>query len=479
MSDRKPNVILILTDEQKARTLSAYGNPVCETPTLDALAGRGVLFRNAYTTSPICTPARSAIMTGRYPHTTGQRHNGVAFPDSEIPMPEILRAAGYSTALIGKDHVFGEKAPRFFDHIIPAGHMGSPIPEAKAFTEWCKSQGGLLSGSWKSSLNPLEPEQCLNHILIDQTIQHVEQCRADDPGKPFFAWLSIPDPHTPFQAPEPYYSMYPPETVDLPPSFGMELSTKPPRIALAKKMFGGDFVTEDIARRVIATYYGMVRFIDDELARLFAFFDGAGLTEDTIIAFTSDHGDYAGEFGIVRKSNAFYDCLTRVPLIWSWPGGIAQGHVSEDMCSAVDILPTVLDLCGIEAPHGIQGQSVRAHLESAKAPCRETVFMECGIEGDPVEEHEVTDVPQSAVDESARVWGARQECWRGRGKAIRYREWKFIYYLNGDRKLYNLEHDPWEMENLYGRLEYHALCDEMEDRLLRWTIETEDTRPAL
>ncbi|TDQ37390.1 sulfatase family protein [Aureibacillus halotolerans] len=484
---KKPNIILIQTDQQSADTLGVYGNPIVKTPHLERLAQNGVVFDNAFCNYPACSPSRSSMMTGRYASTIRCHANHMLINPLEVSLPQVLKENDYQTALIGKNHAFMENENAFdsanrqstlhevFDY-IKQGHHGHLVegyendPEAASAHQWA------VDHCWRSPLghgvNPASYEKCGTQLLGDSAIDYLENVRQTH--QPFFMWLSFPDPHTPYQVPEPYGSMYDLENVPLPPRD--DLKDKPERQKVAHIMDAMDKADDDLIRRVRAIHYGMINFIDDNVGRVMETLERLRLKEDTVVIFTSDHGDSMGAHGLIQKHNAFYDSFTHVPLIVTWPGKISP-QSSKPLVELVDLMPTLLELSGSVVPHGVQGRSFAPILfEQAYSP-REYVVIESGEEGEPMTLSEITDRPKDPFDESCFVWCAHREAWLGKGKSIRTHDWKLNIYTNGDGELYDLQNDPDELVNLFGKPEHESITVELERKLLRWSMQQEDSLP--
>ena len=479
---RKPNVILVMTDEQNLRGLSCYRGTVCRTPTVDRMAEQGVLYENAYCVYPVCMPSRAACMTGRYPHRTGVRSNGISLPETEVHLPGVLREAGYVTALCGKNHCFrATSLNEVFDYVLSdfRCHFGvqQEIPSdfppfAQEANEFYRNLRPKVRSAFGNAVIPFPPEVSDAGLFTEAALRFIREHR----DSPFFLWLSYPGPHWPFTCPEGYERLFPPELVDLPPDD--DLRTKPERQRAVPPILGVDKATEADWRKVISLYYGNCRNIDDQLRRVLELLDDLGIDEETIVIFTSDHGDYLGEHGLMHKSNAFYDCLTKIPYIWRWPGHIRSGRRRAELTENVDLMPTILDLCGVDIPPGVQGLShARGLLGQGPFPNRDACFSECGIEGPPLRMADLDDLdlPEGPYDDWGSVGG--EKYWQGRGRMVRDSRWKLCFYSNGDGELYDLQEDPWELDNLFGSGEHQEIVRRLKDRLLRWSVESEDALP--
>ncbi len=478
-----PNVLIIMTDQQQATSLGLYGNVDVRTPALERLAANGILYRQAYTAHPLCVPSRAAFWTGRWPHSTGVRTNEIPLPTSEIDWATLLLDRGYSAALFGKNHVFrGEQLERFAA-VWEAGHGGpvarggtrvrsTPLPKNAMPQGWAS---GTHAPRYATATLDNTPDDSTTALLAGQCIDFLT-ARADD-QRPFLAWLSIPDPHEPYQAAEPYASMFDPDGITMPPWRDDEFADKPERQQVFHELFGFADLPDRRFREVRAMYYGMIRQVDDYLGRVLDVLEARGLAENTIVVFTSDHGDYAGEHRLLGKSNAFYDCLTRVPLILSWPGHLPAGEQRDELVSLADVMPTMLGLLGIEVPAAVQGQAMPGTLPHAPE-ARRAVFCEYGAGGPSVTLEHVRALPPEA--RSGAGWPLlREREAHGHGKMVRTHRWKYVHDVTGEvDELYDLEADPWELQNLATLPDHAAVVAEMQRILVDWLLETEDAQPV-
>jgi arylsulfatase len=452
-----PNILLIQVDQLSAESLGVYGHPVVRTPALEALADRGVVFDRAYCNHPACVPSRCSMMTGRYPSTTGSYENFIHLDPRERALPHVLRDAGYQTALIGKNHAFSEvtagpsdtsELDRAFDYVRLAGHGGmvqgyEHDERVIASVQWAREHCWNAPGGYGTNPHPAEVSG--SYLLSDTAVRYLSDER--DADRPFFLWLSFPDPHTPYQAAEPYASMYDPDDIPLPPVD--DLSTKPERQVVASTMDAVDRTPPEHLRAMRAIHYGMTNAIDDGIAKVLARLDEMDLTDETLIVFTADHGDSMGSHGMFQKQNCFYDSVTRVPLLMAGPG-LAAPPRTNNLVSLLDLMPTVLDLVGIEAPAGVEGRSLAPMLRGEPQEPAEYVVIESGSPGDPPTLAEIGDArPEGPWDESYFVWCANPRAWAGPGQCIRTDRWKLAVYANGDGELYDMRSDPAELDNRY------------------------------
>jgi arylsulfatase len=472
----QPNVIVIFTDEQQARSLPMYDNPIVEAPHLTQFAREGVQFTQAFTSCPWCVPSRVAMMTGRYPRINGSRTNEHLMRPTERHMPAVFAEAGYSVGLVGKNHCFRDEQLATFDHVWLANHLGpedaSYDPQAQAAKTWLREHGPGPR-CWGVATNPY-PHEVLGTA---QTISHGIDFLDRFGGAPFFLWLSIPDPHTPLQTAEPWASMYDPDEAPLPPLLDDEMANKPTCQQIDFRALCGDTVTEPIMREAIAMYCGMVSAIDHEVGRFLGELADRELDEETIVVYMSDHGDYVGEHRMIRKSKAFYDCLTQIPLMMRWPGMLEGGWKRDELLSNVDLMPTLLDLCALETPDGVQGRSFAPLLQGESYEARDALLFEGGNTLDPVELENAGPFPDGPVtpdfSPKMKLGG------RGLIRGVRTHTHKLVHYPGrNEGELYNLSEDPWELHNLHGTPGSEDIETALTQRLLDLHIETTDPLPV-
>ena len=514
----RPNFLFIITDQQRADHLGCYGNGVVKTPNIDQLAAKGTRFERFYVANPICMPNRASIMTGRMSSLHGARHNGIPLSRNHTTFVELLKDAGYRTALIGKSHlqsftglpatnVFkaeeGKQAPSAslrdafkdnrhtddyelentrhwetpvaerlagdfygFEHVeIAAGHADEASGDYLLWARQQRADFDDLVGpknalpdqryqapqAWRTAV----PEELYSTSWIVQRSQAwLEEQAAGD--QPFFLQMSFPDPHHPFTPPGKYWGMYSPSDIDLPASFGK--GELPPLLAMRKALEEGTdprdnqnpfAVTADEARSITALTYGMIHMIDDAIGRVMASLEALGLAKNTVVVFTSDHGDYMGDHGLMLKLLLHYQGLVRTPFIWHDPQRPQDAACSTGLASSVDIASTILARAGIQGFNGMQGRD----LLSTPAP--EAVLVE-----------EDSQRTMTGFDRPQRVRTVITERYR---MSIRHGEdWG---------ELYDLENDPDELVNLHDDPCHAAVRAELTDIMLRRMIELQDRAP--
>src|SRR5687768_1152059 len=351
----QPNILLVMTDQQKATSIGLYGNPDVRTPALEQTASRGVLYHHAFTPHPLCVPARVSLWTGRYPHQHGSRSNEILMAEGELHGARVLKEAGYTLALIGKNHCFRPADLALFDHVYLAGHTGPQGSEAETGVAEARRfyREHDFRPRWAAHAIDYPRERCAAWLIAERVRELFQAQKEGRIDGPLCIWMSIPDPHPPYAAPQPYASQFDPDALALPPwvegEFGAD-GGKPQRQRFFHSLSRWPAATEADIRRALAMYYAQIAFADDCFGRVTFEIDRLGLSQRTIVAFTSDHGDYAGEHRMMTKSSAMYDCLTRVPLALSWPGTLPEGRTQDELVSTIDLVPTLLRLAGVAAP---------------------------------------------------------------------------------------------------------------------------------
>jgi arylsulfatase A-like enzyme len=482
-----PNFVLLVTDQHKADHLGFGGNELLRTPQLDGLAERGMVFDRAFVANPICMPNRSTIMTGRMPSVHGTRMNGISLDWHANTFVRVLREHGYRTSHVGKSHlqnmgvpkgIFGGlEAPGEGEAIardLPDGwddlegfrryHQTEPVPLPDDFygferADFAIMHGDMCSGHYYQWLlaQGIDPETLrgvqnalevfpgwgqVYHTAVPVELypssyvamraeQEIADAAAD--GRPFFLHCSWPDPHHPFTPPGDYWSEYDPGEIPLPESFGDAHERCMPHVRAMLEKRGTPGVpvhgwapSEDQYRHAAAAEYGMISLIDDCVGRVLAALERAGVADDTVVVFTSDHGDMFGEHGLLLKHALHYEACTRVPLVVRRPG--ATPGRTRSLAGSIDLGQTILELAGLPAYHDMQGRSLVPILEDPSAGVRDGVLIE-------------EDEPDDML---------------GVGSALRMRtlvtaEGRLSVYRGHEHgELYDLRRDPLELENLFG-----------------------------
>ncbi len=489
----RPNIVIIMCDQLRADFTRAAGFPLDTMPFVDSLGARGVRFERAYTPMPVCAPARISLFTGRFPKAHRVRQNSAIRqlykPEGAADLIDLLRERGYFTGLAGKNH--SHLRPQALDFCSLYMHAGAvtlpgverPVAlsaEEEAMDAWLRE---LARERGSLSLEPTPfPLECQPpYRVVRDAIYCVDTAAAQ--RRPFFLWLSFAEPHNPYQVPEPYFSLFPPEQVP-------ERVAGPEALArkggpLGEKWRWERALIERIRpgydahwRRYRASYCGMLRLLDDQIRRFVEHLRSRGLLESTLLVFTADHGDYAGDYGLQRKGVGLPECLVRVPLIFCGPGIVAGAPAGSDAhVSLVDVMPTLCEALGIELPYGVQGRSLWPLLAGGDYPREEfrSIYAEHGFGGLHYSEHEYP--PLHFPYDGAHFDELNAVTQSGTTKMVRMGRWKLLYDMLGNGELYDLEADPAELDDRFADPACASVRTQLMEELLRWTIRTEDDLP--
>lgn len=457
--ESKPNILWICTDQQRYDTIAALGFPHLSTPNLDQLVGEGVAFERAYCQAPICTPSRASFLTGMYPSSIRVNRNGnPTFPDFPPLISKRLADIGYTCGLIGKLHLtsaYGRIEARTDDGYSYWQYSHAPRDNWERghdYADWVRAKGADL-GELTKDLAGVPAELHQTTFCAEKTIEFLEANR----DRPWFASVNIYDPHPPFNPPQAYRDQFDPDEVK-PPLF------RESDLAQQAKLAAIDFQSEarhpedlDIkspilpqspmpayveddtpgrrdARALIAAYYAMIKLIDDQVGRILEALESSGQRDDTIIIFTSDHGEALGDHGLIQKGCRFYDGLVRVPLIWSWRGQFKAGRRSRALVELTDIAPTLMQVCGLDIPDYISGKSLLPILTGEAPPEKHRDIARC-------EFIDALDLPDATVATMH----------------VNQRYKLIVYHNHGLGELYDLEADPGEFEDLWDSAAHQTL----------------------
>ena len=352
----RPNILFVLVDQLGARWLPIHGHPIVQTPQLERFAAESAVFERAVSTAPICTPYRACLLSGRYPSQTGVQQNGQAYPSHIPSLADHLNAAGYATRYIGKWHLGG----------APQANRWTP-PEQRAgfqhFIGWESHHVDHYAGLiWRD--DPDEPIEMPGHetdALTDIALRELSQAAQDE--NPFFMLLSYQAPHPPCSPPRAFFDFYD----------GQALLSEPNADAAAwydMPRWNADYDAATFRQ----LYFGEISHLDAAFGRLLRGLDELDLRESTLVVFTSDHGEMAGAHGLFGKGLMYEESL-RVPLLARAPGQ-ATGRRTTQLAATVDLLPTLLDYAGVEAPQAAEGVSLRAQIEGGAANDNRVVISE-------------------------------------------------------------------------------------------------------
>lgn len=459
------NVIFILADQHNAKCLGYKGDPNVKTPHLDRMAEEGVDFSRAICQNPICTPSRTSWLSGQYCRNHG--YYGLEGPRPE-GLPTILghfRRNGYATSAVGKIHCpeyWVEDDCDLFHETCDCS-VGGRSKEYAAFLKERQKEGledheGLPEfgergrQSMEGRVSPLSFEESQEGWIVDRSLAFMDRARKE--GRPFFAHLSFPRPHQCTSPSEPFWSLYDESALVLPPNADASPAGRAPHFqkTLARWRRGDWtlFVPRDYEHgrlRKLHGYLAAVSQVDHAVGQVLAYLDRNGMAEDTIVIYSSDHGDYACEHGIMEKAPGICsDAVTRIPMIWRLKGGFKAGHRSDSLVESVDMSATLCRLCGLPDLETGDGKDLSPLLRGEEKTLREIAVTELAF-----------------------------------SKSVRMGDYRLVHYPRkmfpkehpgGFGELYDLAADPWERKNLFFLPEYRELREEMKNRLLDWLITT-------
>lgn len=506
---RQPNVLFVITDQQRADHAGFAGNGVVRTPNIDALAARGTVFDNAWVANPVCMPNRSTIITGRMPTAHGVVFNDRSLEWGANTFVRSFRSAGWRTALIGKSHLqhgmsrnsvvtvdrrpaIEDPYPRGWDTIEDAERYAESPPDPDDFygfdhielsidhgaklsghhLRWALDKGGRFedlvvpyspesparrrsSRWWQVYEPPYDPELHSTTFVTERTIAFIEDAASQQ--RPWMAWASFPDPHHPMTPPGQWFDRHRPEDMELPVSIGDPLTHAPQYLQRIRRvgpnqqrgwvgMCGVD--DPELVRECIAATYGMVEMIDDGVGRILSAIERLGQTDDTIVVFTSDHGDMMGEHGFLLKGFLHYRGTLQVPMVIVDPRRRAAR--SSALVGSVDLAPTLLELAGLQGHLGMQGTSLVPLLDDPTGSVREHLLIE---------------------DDAPTAFAARAKL-PAKTRTLISGKLKYTRHSTGEDQLFDLGADPHELDELGHR--DAAVRAQMIERLTDALIATDD-----
>ncbi len=505
LAQTRPNVVLIISDQHQQQASGCYGTSIrtihgeSPTPNIDNLARQGVMFTNAYTPSPLCAPARASLMTGVYPHQhTALHHKVNDLEPGHVRFPGILPGLqtigqvfgenGYKTAAIGKMHVHGE--------LDGVNDLGFDVTDMRFYTWFPGSHySDRAEGDWYMRYRELPPyqtmryhdidstrfahlppsltvkdnnssqnkynietlvekeEQMMDHIVADISIDLINEWAAQ--GEPFFIHVGFENPHDPYNVPRRFMDMFKPEQMLLPDTWD-EVNQYGPRPYHMKWLVRNN-PQKNIARNTIASYYSCIYAMDEQVGRVVDACIEAGIYDNTIFIYTSDHGDHMYHHSMLQKHNML-ETASRIPLIIVYPKTLPVNEINHSIVSLLDVLPTVTELTGIETPATFSGVSLTKPVVGKDDPER-MVFSEFySGNGNYVMFPEAQIVPM---------------------RMNRYKQYKYIYTLGFIEQLYDLNEDPDEINNLviHGDASHKEILEKLRAATMNgWHV---DTSPLL
>lgn len=468
----RPNVLWIMADQLRFDCLGANGNRLIRTPNLDRLAERSANFQKAFVQSPVCVPSRVSYFTGRYPHSHRNRVNYTPLDSREQLIQKMFQNAGYATGSAGKLHYYPPTAAHArstgFDHVRLDDGIGA-TDKYSDYVAWRKANDPKAAVPYQAVApltggNPFRGAIAYEHTPTAWTgAETRSMLRTLAAGsKPFFLFSSFFKPHSPHTVPEPYDSMYNHVEIPLPRQVTLQDIHRLPLPVQKQILRGNPQYDMDRARLqwIYRSYYASVSMVDREIGRILEEVDLA----NTIVVLSTDHGDQLLEHGLEGK-NVFFEASVRVPFLISWPGHVRPGR-RQELIEMVDVLPTLLDLCGLPVPTAVQGRSFATLVKGGvQFREREFVFAENVI-------------PEVITTRSLNLPYVPGEGVAGivhpDAKMLRTHRYKFTYYVGHGGELYDLDADPGETRNLFGDSRHQSTVREMKDRLLDLLITADE-----
>jgi len=444
---KRPNFLLVQSDKHRWDCVGANDPARVRTPHLDRLASEGVNFSHAFCPVPLCVPARTSLLTGQWP----TEHLCIANWDSEAPRPhvpglptysQVLREAGYWLGYLGKWHVNREKGPTDYGF-----HEYLPPWE---YAPWRAAQGlppVPMANGWYGEVDPhITPEQSRLGWEAGRVMEMLDGCA--ERGRPFFIAWEPPEPHLPSRPPRAFADMYPPQSVQPWPGFDDDLAGKPYAQAQQRRDWGiEDWDWDRDWAPFIARYLAVVSLLDAQIGRVLRHLEELGLSENTFVIYTTDHGDTVGSHRLMDQHFILYDDVVRVPLIVRGPDVALAGQTcAEFVCNALDLPTTFLELAGIPVPETFRGVSLAPVLRGEGGTGRQDIL--------------------------AMYHGNQFGLYSMR--MVRDRRWKYIWNPTAEDELYNLENDPGEVHNLARAPQWAAEAARLRRRLVDWMDETRD-----
>ena len=493
MTSSQPNILFIMADQLRADYLGCTGHPTIRTPHIDGIAERGVNFTNAYVQAPVCGGSRMSFYTGRYAFSHGAYYNNYPLRIDELTIGDYLRPQGYRVALAGKTHMKHDRAT--FDRLgIDATegvgllvrqcgfepwerddglHPPEVVDPDLAYNRYLRDRGYNGDNPWQDVANSAEgpdgeilsgwhmrnarlparvkAEHSETAFMTDRAIDFIKNAK----DTPWCLHVSYIKPHWPYMAPDPWHAMY--DENDIPAANRDEAERTSPNPVIAAFMNHPEslcFAREEVRRTVIPIYMGLISEIDHHVGRLLNALDGERLANNTIVVFTSDHGDYLGDHWLGEK-DLFHEEVVRVPLIIADPRAPAdktRAATIDDFVESIDLAPTFLGIAGSDpAPHRLEGRSLAPLLEgNVPETWRDAVFCDGCF----------------AMREARLDLGLAPN--EARGFMVRTRAWKYVHFDNHPPQLFDLANDPRELNDLGRDGEFETVRADMCTRLFDW-----------
>jgi arylsulfatase A-like enzyme len=439
------NLVIITPDQLRADYLGSYGHKTIGTKYIDNLAKDGVQFENMYCAAPLCGPSRCSFATSTYVSEHNHRNYWSTISPKVPNLVTSLKKKGYRTGMFGKNHLFTySELPKLWDSLdeICLGNYDGH-PEYKH--------------SFSSFTLDKEHPFNITYRLTSQAIDFVEENK----NQKFLLWINYQDPHPAFCCPPPYDTMFNPADIELSEAVkGYDKNNQPIKNEVFRKHSQMELCTDEDLRKAIATYMGQIRYVDDNVGRLLKALEEKGQTKKTVILFFADHGELLGDYGMTHKNPTFYDCLSKIPAILVHPDGRWKETSFTGLTEEVDLVPTLLEILGVDIPPTMIGKSWVDGLNTKDYTGKETIICEAGG-GCPTYQQPIEGMTMTAPFAPTSF---------GPGAMIRKGNHKLSIYTDDRCELYDLERDPFELHNLYEDKEYQDIKNELTLLLLKRTM---------
>ena len=471
-----PNLLFILTDQQRVDALSCHGGWI-KTPNLDRLAATGADLRGHFAQAPVCVPSRCTLFSGQYPHTLGVLENDRSLPGQAPHLLKILRQQGYHLTYSGKNHMLPEaELAANVEHYDPPERRPQPSPERQAYVRLEReSQRHLATQDCFSSgrYHDFPDEVTTSGMIAGQMLGDLAAAPAD---RPWCLVCSFSDPHVPHLAPRRFASLYPEDSIPLPDWTPAPDGTEPRRLGIKRGAQGADRADAAAQRHYLAVYGAMCSYVDELIGRILAALHERPDASRTIVVFVSDHGDFCWDHGMVKKDLLLYDSLLRVPALIHWPARLAPRVVTDTLTEHADMLPTLLELLGVPVPAECQGRSFAPLLRGEAATHRAEVHAEVCYEWMHCKYRTAAEYRQAwEADQATGGPLSRSAPYNVPGdhtRAVRTWNWKYIWFGDGFEELYDVVNDPAETHNLARESRHTAILTAMRQRLQDWQAAT-------
>lgn len=463
----RPNILFIHSDQHRYDCIGANGHPLLQTPHLDRLVAEGINFRHAYTPIPLCTPARASLLTGQWP----TQHLAISNWHSEAPRPfaddlptysQVLRDGGYWLGYVAKWHVHPTKGALdfgFHEYVVEEGpfkgtavygfHGWELDKTTQSYESWRAGQDippRPRERGWLGEADPyITPDQSRLAWGADQVIRMLQESQTRQ--TPFHIRWDPSEPHLPNVVPEPYFSLYPPSEIPPWPSFPDPLVGKPYIQGQQRRTWQVDGWLWADWSPVVSAYLGEISLLDAQIGRILGELDRLGLADNTLVIYSTDHGDLCGGHGMLDKHFVMYDDVVRVPLLMRWPVGIAPGQVSDAfVVHSLDLAVTFCELAGLPVPETFAGRSLLPLMRGEGGNGRNDIF----------------------AMYHGNLFGLYSQ------RMVRDTEWKYVWNATAEDELYHLPSDPGEIHNRATDPAVFLELARLRRRLWAWMEETDD-----